>query len=167
MKRTIWLKIILGLLLVIANVSCDQITKKHVRKNINTHEYIEVLNTNFVLTKIENTGAALSFGQHFSPTIKLIIFQLVPLIVLLGLFYYAIHKTDTNLKFVALTFIIGGGIGNIIDRVLYSSVTDFMYIEIGSLHTGIFNMADVSVTLGGITLLLQWFISSRKNLAAS
>ena len=51
--------------------------------------------------------------------------------------------------------IIGGGIGNIYDRILYSSVTDFLYLEFGKLHTGIFNMADVSVVIGVLLILVN------------
>ena len=56
---------------------------------------------------------------------------------------------------IGLSFIIGGGIGNIYDRIVHHSVTDFMFLEYGSLHTGIFNMADVSVVVGTILILLQ------------
>jgi len=58
----------------------------------------------------------------------------------------------------AFSFIIGGGIGNIYDRILYGSVTDFMYLELGSWHTGIFNMADVSVVIGTALLLINLLI---------
>ncbi|GLB47792.1 signal peptidase II [Neptunitalea lumnitzerae] len=167
MKRAVYLKLFVGLALVLANVSCDQLTKKEVRRSIDSHEYIEVISTNFILTKVENTGAALSFGQNFAPFVKLIIFQILPILVLIYMFYYAIHKTDTNLKFIAITFIVGGGIGNIIDRIRYDSVTDFMYMELGPLHTGVFNMADVSVTLGGLLLLSQWIFRPKHELAQS
>ena len=64
---------------------------------------------------------------------------------------------------IALSFIIGGGIGNIYDRILYNSVTDFMYFELGSFHTGIFNMADVSVVVGGFLILLNSILSKVDN----
>lgn len=149
-------KLIIGLLLIISNISCDQITKKEVRKNIASHERIEVVNDNFILTKVENTGAALGFGSDFHPIIKLFIFQLLPVFVLIFLFYYLYKREDiSKLNFVAATFFIGGGIGNIIDRVLHNSVTDFMYIELGPFHTGIFNMADVSVTIAAIIFIIN------------
>jgi signal peptidase II len=151
-------KIIIGLVLVISNVSCDQITKNSVRKNIDSSERIEVVNDNFILTKVENTGVALGFGADFHPNVKLIIFQLLPIVVLLYMFFYLMKKEEISaFNFIAITFIIGGGIGNIMDRMLFNSVTDFMYLEIGPFHTGIFNMADVSVTIGAIGIIVNSF----------
>lgn len=158
-------KLTIGLILIISNISCDQITKKEVRENINPHARIEVVEDNFILTNVENTGAALGFGSDFHPTIKLFIFKLLPILVLIYLCYYLYRREDiSKLNFVAFTFFIGGGIGNIIDRVLFNSVTDFMYIEIGAIHTGIFNMADVSVSVAAI-LLLNNLLTSKKNIS--
>tara|TARA_R100000789_G_scaffold54098_1_gene53083 strand:+ start:197 stop:712 length:516 start_codon:yes stop_codon:yes gene_type:complete len=156
-------KILIGLILIISNIGCDQITKKEVRENISPNERIEVIGDNFILTKVENTGAALGFGSDFHPNIKLFIFQILPVLVLFYLCYYLYKREDASkLNFVAITFFIGGGIGNIIDRVFYNSVTDFMFLEIVALHTGIFNMADVSVTLAAILFLISSFTSKRK-----
>ncbi|MCM4156218.1 signal peptidase II [Gramella sp. AN32] len=152
----------LGLLLVMLNISCDQLSKKEVRENIASHEKVQVVNDNFILTKVENTGAALSFGASFPPIVKTLIFQILPLLILIYMFYYLMQKKEiSRLSFVAISFIIGGGIGNIIDRVLYNSVTDFMYMEVGPLHTGIFNMADVSVTVGAIALVFNALVPEK------
>lgn len=54
----------------------------------------------------------------------------------------------------SIGFVVGGGIGNMIDRVLYQSVTDFLHIRMGPIQSGIFNMADVSIIIGmGILLI--------------
>ena len=61
---------------------------------------------------------------------------------------------------IGFCFIIGGGIGNIYDRILYGSVTDFLFIDLGGVFkTGIFNIADLSVTTGMIMILLMSFRS--------
>ena len=55
---------------------------------------------------------------------------------------------------IGMCFLIGGGIGNIIDRLLYGSVTDFLHIDFGLFRTGIFNLADVSIMVGiGILII--------------
>ena len=55
---------------------------------------------------------------------------------------------------IGMCFLIGGGIGNIIDRLLYGSVTDFLHIDFGLFRTGIFNLADVSIMIGiGILII--------------
>ena len=111
---------------------------------------------NFILSKVENTGAALSLGSNLHPDLKIIFLQILPLIGLFFVFIYMVRdKKITQLNLFGLSFIIGGGIGNIYDRILYNSVTDFMYLEYGFLHTGIFNMADVSVVVGTLFIVLN------------
>lgn len=162
MKTKRLTKLIIGLVLIISNISCDQITKKEVRENMDPHQRIEIVNDNFILTKVENTGAALSFGSDFHPTIKLVIFQLIPILLLIYLFFLMYKREDiSKLNFVAFTFFIGGGIGNIIDRVLYESVTDFLYLEVGPIHTGVFNMADVSVTIAAVLVIINSLTKER------
>lgn len=139
---------------VLLNIGCDQISKNIVRKNVEPMEYIQIVGDNLILTNVENTGAMLGFGQGFSPALKLILLQGLPLIVLLILLARTLLKTNLNRWMVlAFAFVIGGGIGNLIDRIAYGSVTDFFQIKLGIFKTGIFNMADMSVTTGVLLLL--------------
>ena len=147
------------ILLVLLNIGCDQISKKIVRKNVDDQDYIHVIENHFILTKVENTGAMLGFGQNLSPVPKIIFLQAIPVIVLLILLFRILRKSDMNQGMIlAFAFVIGGGIGNLIDRIAHGSVTDFLQIKLGFLKTGIFNMADASVTLGVLLLL---FLSLR------
>ncbi len=156
MKRNSLIKIFVSLIIILSNISCDQITKEKVREEISQNQTINIIRDNFILTNVENTGAAMSLGQNLSPNLKIIFLQVLPIIALILMFIFIIRQKDiTKLNLVAFSFIIGGGIGNIYDRILHNSVTDFMYLEYGSLHTGIFNMADVSVTLGVLLILLN------------
>ncbi|MBT8315583.1 MAG: signal peptidase II [Maribacter sp.] len=149
---------------VLLNIGCDQFSKDMIRKNIDPRAYIQVVGDNLILTNVENTGAMLGFGQDFSPLLKLIFLQGLPLIVLLVLLARTMQKSNLNRWMVlAFAFVIGGGMGNLIDRIAYGSVTDFMQLKLGVLKTGIFNMADVSVTIGVLMLL---FLTLRyRNLA--
>ena len=58
---------------------------------------------------------------------------------------------------IGLCFVIGGGVGNLLDRIVYGSVTDFLYLKFGIFQTGIFNMADVSIMTGMFLVFLQFF----------
>lgn len=140
--------------MVLLNIGCDQISKDVVRKNVVANDYIEVVGNNLILTNVENTGAMLGFGQNLPPILKVILLQAIPVIVLLILLYRILRKRDLD-KFmvIAFAFVIGGGIGNLIDRIAHGSVTDFFLIELGVFKTGIFNMADVSVTMGVLMIL--------------
>lgn len=141
-------------LFVLLNIGCDQWSKDLVRKHVEPMDYIQVVNDNLILTNVENTGAMLGFGQGFPPLVKMIFLKGLPLIVLLILLARTLQKTNLNRWLVlAFAFVIGGGMGNLIDRIAYGSVTDFFQIKLGFLKTGIFNMADVSVTIGVFLLL--------------
>ena len=151
---------ILILALVLLNISCDQVSKNMVRNHVDVQETIELVGKNFILTKVENSGAMLGFGSELSPILKIIFLQAIPVIVLLVLLFRILRNTEMN-KWLVFAFacVIGGGIGNLIDRIAYGQVTDFFHIDLGGfLKTGIFNMADVSVTMGVILIL---FLSIR------
>lgn len=150
------------LLLVLLNIGCDQISKEAVRNNVIPNDYIPVVSDHLILTNVENKGAMLGFGQNLPPILKIIFLQVIPVMVLLVLLYRILRKKDLDKWMImAFAFVIGGGIGNLIDRIAHGSVTDFFVIEIGLFKTGIFNMADVSVTTG-VLIILFLSIQSKK-----
>ncbi len=142
------------------NIGCDQASKKIVRNNLEYHEVIPVLGESFYLTKVENKGAMLSFGAGLKDSHRLILFTVFPIFALvLGLFILLIKKKMPLFELLGYSLVIAGGIGNIMDRVLYKSVTDFMNMGIGSLRTGIFNYADVVIMVGIFLVLGQNLLS--------
>jgi signal peptidase II len=141
--------------LILANYGCDQVTKSMARKQIPDNERIEVIGERFILTKAENTGMMLGSGSNLDPTAKTIIVYILPTVMLTVLFFFTLFQTKLNhLMVFSLTFIIGGGFGNIIDRIRYGSVTDFLHMDFGMVQTGIFNLADVSIMIGAILIML-------------
>ncbi len=93
-----------------------------------------------------------------SKTSKKIFLTLIPIIaMILGLVYLFLKPVSNNML-VGLCFVIGGGVGNLFDRILYGSVTDFLYVKFGFFQTGIFNMADVSIMAGMSIILFQFFL---------
>ena len=100
-------------------------------------------------------------GSDFSPFIKTIFLLILPVIILICIMVYVYRdKQIDKISLIGFCFIIGGGIGNIYDRILYGSVTDFLFIDLGGIFkTGIFNIADLSVTTGMILILLMSFRS--------
>ncbi len=156
MKITQKIRIIAILSLVLLNISCDQISKTVVRKTIEPYERIEVFKDSFVLTKVENTGAAYSMGSDLAPVLKILLLQILPVIVLFILLWQILIKTNYSKEtIIGFTFIIGGGIGNLFDRIVYGSVTDFLILDLGILKTEIFNMADVSIMFGSLLVLIS------------
>ena len=153
---------IIILLLVILNISCDQVSKAYVRSNFEYNEQLHVIENHVILTKVENRGAFLSLGSDFPPILKNIMFLIMPCVLMIYLLVIVFIKANLEkMVLIGYCFIIGGGIGNIYDRLLYGSVTDFMHIGFGALRTGIFNMADVSVMVG-VGILVLFYSFSKK-----
>ncbi|HLK30483.1 MAG TPA: signal peptidase II [Puia sp.] len=149
-------RIIIIVIIIFANIGCDQVSKKIVRRHLSESDAIEVLSNHLTLMRVENSGAFLSFGDSLSRSVKNILLSVLPVIALLIALAYVLRKENMNaVTLIAICFIIGGGIGNIFDRIAYGSVTDFLYLHFGSLHTGVFNLADMSITTGAIIILLQ------------
>jgi signal peptidase II len=124
----------------------------------------ELLGKQLQLMNVENSGAFLSMGSDSNPTVKLIFLLILPVIVLGVILYYVLTNTTLDrLSIVGFSSIAGGGIANLYDRFLYGSVTDFLFMDFGGVfRTGIFNVADLSVTTGMILLLISSFLNRPK-----
>lgn len=152
------------ILLIVANITIDQISKAIVRAEVIPGKIIPIIGDTFILTNVENSGAFLGLGSDLSPTLKLLLLLILPVLVLGFVVYYILKNKELDrLSLIAFCCIIGGGIANVYDRIVYGSVTDFFHIDLGGVfRTGIFNVADMSVTTGMIMLLVASFISRKK-----
>jgi signal peptidase II len=154
-----WLKVLLFCLTSLIFIGCDRITKDLAKQHLMYREPITYFHNTVRLEYVENTGAALSLGDQLSKPLSFWLLSIAPLVFLVILFAYAIKnaRNFTAFKMLALSLIIAGGIGNIIDRLAYDRhVTDFMNLGIQNLRTGIFNFADVCVTAGVIAFFLSY-----------
>ncbi len=126
------------------------------REQLLERQEVEVIGDNLVLIKAENKGAILGAGKNLPEMAKTIILHILPTLMLVGLFFFTMFYTQLNKGLIlGFSFIIGGGLGNIIDRIIYGSVTDFVHMDFGIVRTGIFNMADVSIILGVLIVFLM------------
>ncbi len=151
------------IILIVFNIAIDQISKVIVRNTIDPTERIKVIGDFFQMMNVENTGAFLGMGSDMNPTLKLIFLLIIPVVVLGYLVYYIFtNKELDRLSVIALSCIAGGGIANVFDRIAFGSVTDFFYLYLNdTLRTGIFNVADMSVSFGMIILLCTTFFSKK------
>lgn len=142
---------------LILNIAVDQISKFIVRLEISDYEHIALIKNIFTLTRVENSGAFLSLGDNMPYIFRLIILTGLPLLFLgYGLYYLFSKPNLPGSMQIALCFLIGGGIGNLYDRIVHGSVTDFMHLDFHIFQTGVFNFADISIMIGvGILLLLS------------
>jgi signal peptidase II len=155
-SRIIRSVIIFGILAI--NIGCDQISKNIVRQRVDSHEQIALVKNYVTLMKVENSGAFLSLGHSLPGPVRFVLLSLIPLVILgFGLGYLFLNKNIPNVMMLGFAFVIGGGIGNIYDRLVHGSVTDFLHIDFGIFQTGIFNMADVSVLMGVLIVFANSF----------
>ncbi|WP_413935546.1 signal peptidase II [Nitrospira sp. BLG_1] len=143
-------------LLLILCVGCDQLTKDAAHQYLVLQPLHSWFHDTIRLQYAENAGAFLSFGGDFSDGARVLLFQVFPALCLLALAMVLFLQPMSLASVVAWSLILSGGLSNLVDRIMNDGrVIDFMNLGIGSLRTGIFNVADVCITIGFLVLLLQ------------
>ena len=149
-----------GLFLIIAAfvVSLDQISKSWVNSHLGLYETIPLIGC-LSLTHVRNTGSA--FGLFANQAFLLALVSIVGLVTIL-LFYRYLSKSNI-LGILALSLVFGGAVGNLIDRMRFGYVTDFIDVRLwGDFHWPTFNVADSAITVGSIVLVIFIFLVFRK-----
>lgn len=152
-------KLVTGLVLAI--VLLDQVSKIIIDRTVPFNYTIPVIANLFNLTYIRNTGAAFGIFSESAETFRLpflILFSLLAVVFLITLLR-RLPETEKGLT-VALAFILGGAIGNLIDRLLYGEVIDFLDFYWSRFHWPAFNFADSFITVG-VTITLYRLIKSK------
>ena len=137
----------------------DQLSKVIIRTSLNVNSFIRVIGDFFKISHVENKGAAWSIFNG-----KWIFLVLISLLFLLFIFN-CIRKDNRNTKLniCAYSFLIGGIIGNMIDRIIYRTVTDFLDFKIFGYHFPVFNIADTFIVVGMIIFIIDIFLEGRED----
>jgi len=145
------------LLVLTAVVGFDQITKYIARYYLEGQGVYSFIGDTFRLVYSENTGAFLGLGSSLPANVRTFMFSGLVAIFLLAFLVYIIRSSSVSkTDVIASGLIIGGGFSNLIDRLVNNgAVMDFMNLGIGSLRTGIFNVADMAIMLGALLLLFH------------
>lgn len=145
-------------------IGCDQVTKNIARHGLANSGPVTFLHDIFRLQYAENPGAFLSLGAGSSENIRFWIFTLIVGVFLAGLLVYLlVSPSNSKVQLISLSLVLGGGVGNLIDRIFNEGrVIDFMNIGIGSLRTGVFNVADIAISFGAIWLCAISLKASKK-----
>jgi signal peptidase II len=145
-------------LVLISNISCDQLSKSYVRNTVAESETISLIHDYVTVMKVENSGAFLSLGNTLPTAIRLTLLVFLPVLVLGFGVYFIFRKKDmTHATLIGICCVLGGGIGNIFDRIMYGSVTDFLHVDFVLFQTGVFNLADVSIMTGVFIVLIDTY----------
>ncbi len=144
-----WLSLLIVLL--------DQWSKYLVVNKFTLYESMPIIPF-FNLTLLHNTGAAFSFLSQY-PSVAIWLFSSITIIIS-GILLVWLKNVPAQNKWMAcaLSLVLGGGIGNLIDRIYYGYVIDFLDVYYGSAHFPAFNIADSAITVGAIIIFFNMFI---------
>lgn len=136
----------------------DQIVKYIVVQNMQLASSIHIIRNFFRITYVENTGAAWSIlsGNR--------IFLILISIIVLGFFLYYLLKKETINKTESIVYgiLVGGILGNLIDRIHYGYVIDFLDFNFLSYSFPVFNIADMCIVISGILLIIKVWKEEKK-----
>ena len=139
----------------------DQMSKAWILANLNVNESISpipALYPYLQFTRSTNTGFAFGMGEGGSS----IIMVLSIIISVVLIYYYARSKVEVHLQHIALAMVIGGALGNVLDRIQHGYVVDFFHVFIPNLISNVSNFADHAVVLGVILLLIDGYLEERR-----
>ncbi|HUV06414.1 MAG TPA: signal peptidase II [Spirochaetia bacterium] len=156
-------------ILTLGVILVDQVSKAIISFTLRVGDKIEVLGDFFWLWHVRNTGMAFSMGSNLPPQLRGIFFLALPVIVLLFLMVYYFRMADlTGIQRWCFAAILGGGLGNLIDRFLRpDGVVDFVSIKFYGLF-GIeryptFNFADSTVVVAGIIVIILYIVCHKRS----
>lgn len=154
---------VLGIL--VFTIGFDQGSKAIARHTLAGSGVHRVVGNVLILVYTENSGGFLSLGAQWPEPIREAVFIFLSVAILVLLLWYILRAKQLGLAATAaLALVAGGGIGNIIDRIFRGGhVTDFLNVGIGSLRTGIFNLADFFVLVGAFLLIFSSFSGRRRS----
>ena len=144
-------------LLLAATAGCDRVTKHLAVTTLAGMPEQSYLGGTFKLDYHENAGGFLGTGEAWRPEVRAVVFQAANGIFLLATVFMAARFKWSRLAAAGLVMFLAGGISNLVDRIAFGSVIDFLNVGIGPVRTGIFNVADVAIMAGiGLLMFDHW-----------
>ena len=140
----------------------DQISKIYVANNFAVGESVAVIDGFFNFTYVRNPGAAFGFGGQFDNWLRYTLFLALPVVACFWLLYL-LGKSFTGHPIMswAYALILGGAVGNLIDRFRLDYVVDFFDFYIKTSHFATFNVADAAITIAAGLVILDYFLNER------
>ncbi|MEY4528612.1 MAG: Lipoprotein signal peptidase [Nitrospirota bacterium] len=140
----------------------DQLSKQHIMETMRLHESIPIVPNLFSFTYIRNPGAAFGLLAGSSNAFRMVFFGLTSIfaLVLLGTILYRMPEREWMGR-LSVSAILGGAVGNLIDRLRFGEVIDFLDVYIDSYHWPAFNVADSAITVGVIFLIIHFMFEKQ------
>jgi signal peptidase II len=148
--RGAYLAVSLGVLFL------DQWSKGLVTRTMEVHQSKTIITDVFDLTYVRNTGAAFGLFASVDSSVKAILLNSIAVVVFLIVSAYALRSSHKSVRLqVGLALILGGAVGNLLDRVRFGYVVDFLDFSISGHHWPAFNVADSAICIGVALLFLD------------
>ncbi len=163
MKETTGRYIVL-LMLSVGTILLDQASKAHIMQTMRLHESIPIIPNFFSLTYIRNPGAAFGLLASSSNGFRLLFFGLTSLfaLILLGTIFVRLRHDDWAGQ-LSIAGILGGAIGNMLDRLRFGEVIDFLDFYVEGYHWPAFNVADAAISVGVVFLIIHFAMEKRES----
>jgi signal peptidase II len=156
--RKYWLLMAILLAILIS----DQVTKALIVRHLPQHRSISLVEGYLNLVHVRNQGAAFGILAEGGPRVQRYFFIPISVIASLAILVVILRaREDESLKVIALSMVLSGALGNLLDRWRWGAVVDFIDVHYRALHWPAFNVADASIIIG-VILLIAELIWSRK-----
>jgi signal peptidase II len=158
------LRLVILLVVLGCTAGCDQTTKHIARRELGERGFIMLPGGFGEFRLAENPGSFLSFGDSLPKSLRYSIFTIGIGVGLVSLLAYLVFGGRFSwLVFVGLGLVWAGGMSNMIDRIArHGLVSDFIFVRVGPFHTGIFNVADVVIMIGGAVIACDLWLRRHK-----
>jgi signal peptidase II len=148
--------------LALGIVALDQLTKALIRATIPLYESRPIIPGLFDLVHVHNAGVAFGLLNDVAHPVRSLTTTALAIVALIGIAYYARHiRDDERLARIGLSFILGGAIGNLADRLRQGFVVDFVDVYWRDWHFWAFNVADAAITIGAILIFVELLFPRR------
>jgi signal peptidase II len=155
--------IIIFILGAIAVIVLDQITKAVIAERLFVYGTHKVIDGFFNLVYVMNPGAAFGFLAGAPEIFRYLFFMGITLLAMLLIIYYILKSKEERLPvIISLTLIFGGAVGNLIDRIRFGAVVDFLDFYIGTWHWPAFNVADSAISIGAFLMVWEMLVNRKK-----
>ena len=145
-------------------VIIDQLTKTYIDNEMRLYQSIELLENFFNITYIRNKGAAFGMLSGADESIRIPFFLVVSAIAIAVIFYILYtYQEESKLFPLSLALVLGGAIGNMIDRLRFGEVVDFLDVHWYGHHWPAFNVADMAICIGVAFLIINMLFEKEKS----
>jgi signal peptidase II len=153
------------LLAIVGTIGCDRVTKHIAETTLAGQPSQTFLAGTIWLGYAENTGGFLSLGATLPAAVRTAVFTVGTGLMLLAVALFALRLRVTGWLAMGFALFLAGAASNWFDRLLHGSVVDFLNVGVGSVRTGIFNVADVAILVGAA--MVVWVDVKRSRLSAA